>query len=133
MKEPVLNQGFLIKGDDDKIGSNDDGKSDADDNKRNSFTLKDYDEEEHDEEYKSDDDNKNVFEEEDDDLKFLILENVPPVVDEVASMMNVKNRQKESSTQAPSLFTVLETAIPDTYTPHATTVPPTISMISLPP
>nr|GEW63477.1 hypothetical protein [Tanacetum cinerariifolium] len=65
--------------------------------------------------------------------KFLILENVPPAVDEVASMMNVKNRQKESSTQAPTLFTVLETAIPDTYTPHATTLPPTISMISPPP
>ncbi|GJY12811.1 hypothetical protein Tco_0382120 [Tanacetum coccineum] len=37
--------------------------------------------------------------------KFLILDNVPPVVDEVASIMNVKNRQGESSTQAPSLFT----------------------------
>ncbi|GJV44427.1 hypothetical protein Tco_1428963 [Tanacetum coccineum] len=41
--------------------------------------------------------------------KFLILENVPPAVDEVASMM--KSRQEESSTQAPSLFTVPETAI----------------------
>nr|GEZ35612.1 hypothetical protein [Tanacetum cinerariifolium] len=30
--------------------------------------------------------------------KFLILDNIPPVVDEVASMMNVKNRQEESST-----------------------------------
>ncbi|GKC48276.1 hypothetical protein Tco_1065998 [Tanacetum coccineum] len=62
--------------------------------------------------------------------KFLILDNVPPVVDEVASMMNVKNRQEESSTQAPSLFTVPETAIPETSTAHATTVPPTISMIT---
>ncbi|GJZ33243.1 hypothetical protein Tco_0578679 [Tanacetum coccineum] len=42
--------------------------------------------------------------------KFLILDNVPLVVDEVAYMMNVKNRQEESSTQAPSLFTVPETA-----------------------
>ncbi|GJV31480.1 hypothetical protein Tco_1391880, partial [Tanacetum coccineum] len=62
--------------------------------------------------------------------KFLILDNVPPVVDEVASMMNVKNRQEKSSTQAPSLFTVPKTAIPKTSTAHATTIPPTISMIT---
>nr|GEW52832.1 hypothetical protein [Tanacetum cinerariifolium] len=62
--------------------------------------------------------------------KFLILDNIPLVVDEVAFMMNVKNRQEESSTQAPSLFTVTETAIPKTTTTHATTVPPTISMIT---
>ncbi|GKC13027.1 hypothetical protein Tco_1009809, partial [Tanacetum coccineum] len=62
--------------------------------------------------------------------KFLILDNVPPVIDEVASMMNVKIRQEESSTQAPSLFTVPETAIPETSTSHTTTVPPTISMIT---
>ncbi|GJX15920.1 hypothetical protein Tco_0216752 [Tanacetum coccineum] len=54
--------------------------------------------------------------------KFLILENVPPTVDEVASMMNVKIRQEESSTQAPSLFTVPVTAIPETATAHATTL-----------
>ncbi|GJV47302.1 hypothetical protein Tco_1437514 [Tanacetum coccineum] len=46
--------------------------------------------------------------------KFLILENVPPAVDEVASMMNVKSHQEESSTQAPSLFTLPETDIPET-------------------
>ncbi|GJW66266.1 hypothetical protein Tco_0120690 [Tanacetum coccineum] len=62
--------------------------------------------------------------------KFLILDSVPPMIDEVASMMNVKNRQKESSTQAPSLFTVPKTAILKTSTTHATTVPPTISMIT---
>ncbi|GKA64658.1 hypothetical protein Tco_0764365 [Tanacetum coccineum] len=62
--------------------------------------------------------------------KFLILENVPPAVDEVASMMNVKNRQEESSTQAPSLFTVPKTAITETSTAHAITVPLTISMIT---
>ncbi|GKC10338.1 hypothetical protein Tco_1007120, partial [Tanacetum coccineum] len=58
--------------------------------------------------------------------KFLILENVPPAVDEVASMM--KSHQEESSTQATSLFTVPVTAIPETATANATTVPPTISM-----
>nr|GEV12775.1 hypothetical protein [Tanacetum cinerariifolium] len=62
--------------------------------------------------------------------KFLILDNVPPVVNEVASMMNSKNRQEESSTQAPSFFTVSETAISETSTTHTTTVPPTISMIT---
>ncbi|GKE83757.1 hypothetical protein Tco_1557499, partial [Tanacetum coccineum] len=56
--------------------------------------------------------------------KFLILDNVPPVVDEVSSMMNVENRLEESSTQAPSLFTMPETAIPETSTINATTVPP---------
>ncbi|GKE32418.1 hypothetical protein Tco_1451740, partial [Tanacetum coccineum] len=130
------------KGDDDKADSDDDGndahdneRTNSDDDENPSFTLKDYDEEEHDEEYESNDDNENVYEEEDDDLykdvtKFLILENVPPAVDEVAYMMNVKSCQEESSTQAPSLFTVPETAIPETATAHATTVPPTISMIT---
>ncbi|GKD49806.1 hypothetical protein Tco_1278782 [Tanacetum coccineum] len=62
--------------------------------------------------------------------KFLILENVSPAVDEVASMMNVKSCQEESRTQAPSLFTIPKTAISKTATTHATTVPPTISMIT---
>ncbi|GKE32585.1 hypothetical protein Tco_1451907, partial [Tanacetum coccineum] len=62
--------------------------------------------------------------------KFLILENIPTAVDEVASMMNVKIRQEESSTQAPSLFTVHETVIPETATAHTTIVPPTMSMIT---
>nr|GFB88635.1 hypothetical protein [Tanacetum cinerariifolium] len=43
--------------------------------------------------------------------KFLILDNVPPVVDEVASMINVKVRQEESCTQAPPLLSVPITAI----------------------
>ncbi|GKC65374.1 hypothetical protein Tco_1097972 [Tanacetum coccineum] len=62
--------------------------------------------------------------------KFLILDNVPPVVDEVASMRNVNNHQEESSTQAPSLFTLPGTVIPKTSTAHATTVPLTISLIT---
>nr|GEW28337.1 hypothetical protein [Tanacetum cinerariifolium] len=62
--------------------------------------------------------------------KFLILDNVSPVVDEVASMMNVKIRQKDSSTQTPSLFIVPEMAILETSTTHTTTVPPTIAMIT---
>ncbi|GKB37139.1 hypothetical protein Tco_0882081 [Tanacetum coccineum] len=62
--------------------------------------------------------------------KFIIMENVPPAVDEVASMMNVKSRQEESSTQSPFLFTVPETAIPETATAHTTTAPPTILMIN---
>ncbi|GJY53725.1 hypothetical protein Tco_0445389 [Tanacetum coccineum] len=65
--------------------------------------------------------------------KFLILENVPLAVDEVVSMINVKSRQEESSTQAPSLFSVPMTAIPENDNVHATTVAPTISMITPPP
>ncbi|GJT34109.1 retrovirus-related pol polyprotein from transposon TNT 1-94 [Tanacetum coccineum] len=62
--------------------------------------------------------------------KFLILDNAPPVVDEVASIMNVKNRQEESSTQAPSFFTMPLTAIPEISTAHTITAPPIISMIT---
>ncbi|GKG62929.1 hypothetical protein Tco_0636660, partial [Tanacetum coccineum] len=63
--------------------------------------------------------------------KFLILENVPPAVDEVSSMMNVKISQEESGTQAPSLFTVPKMGIPETASAHTTTIPLTISMITL--
>ncbi|GJX93968.1 hypothetical protein Tco_0348554, partial [Tanacetum coccineum] len=62
--------------------------------------------------------------------KFFILDNVPPVVNEVASVMNFKNLQEESSTQAPSLFTVPDTAILEISTAHPTTVPRDISMIT---
>nr|GEU59598.1 hypothetical protein [Tanacetum cinerariifolium] len=54
--------------------------------------------------------------------KFLNLENIPPAIDEVASMINVKNHQEESSTQEPSLFTVPETTILETSISHATTL-----------
>nr|GEY11025.1 hypothetical protein [Tanacetum cinerariifolium] len=43
--------------------------------------------------------------------KFLILENVSPTNNEVASMMNVKVRHEESSTQAPSFLSVAVTVI----------------------
>nr|GEZ63689.1 hypothetical protein [Tanacetum cinerariifolium] len=114
------------KGDDDKASSDDD--------------------EEHDKEHESDDDYENVFEEEDADLYEDVdirslgaehvkerKENVPPAVDEVASMMNVKKCQEESNTQAPSLFSVRVTSITETATAHATTVLITISMITPPP
>nr|GEU50991.1 hypothetical protein [Tanacetum cinerariifolium] len=58
--------------------------------------------------------------------KFLILDNVLPIVDEVASMMNVKVRYEESSTQAPPLLSVPMTAILETSTVPTTMVPPTI-------
>nr|GEY54246.1 hypothetical protein [Tanacetum cinerariifolium] len=139
--------------DDDKADSDDDVDSNADDNER---TDSDDDDDENPsyEEYESDDDKENMFEEEDDDLykdvdvdsskqsssvssdfasKFLILENISSAVDEVASMMNVKSRQEESSTQAPSFFSVPVTAIPKSTIVHFITVPPTISMITPPP
>ncbi|GKF60473.1 hypothetical protein Tco_0177259 [Tanacetum coccineum] len=62
--------------------------------------------------------------------KFLILANIPPVVDEISFMMKVKNRQEESSTQAHSLFIMPETAILKISTAHTTTAPPTISIIT---
>nr|GEW31074.1 hypothetical protein [Tanacetum cinerariifolium] len=62
--------------------------------------------------------------------KFLNLDNVPPVIDEVASMMNVKVHQEESSTQAPPLPTVPMTAILETSTVAATTIPPLIQPFS---
>nr|GEX54765.1 hypothetical protein [Tanacetum cinerariifolium] len=58
--------------------------------------------------------------------KFLILENVPPTDNEVTSMMNVKVRHEESSTQAPSFLSVAVTVIPKTSIVVATTVPLTI-------
>ncbi|GJZ19237.1 hypothetical protein Tco_0555827 [Tanacetum coccineum] len=58
--------------------------------------------------------------------KFLNLDNVSPVTDEVASMMNVKVHQEESSIQAPPLPTVPVTAISKTSTVAATTVSPLI-------
>ncbi|GKF86708.1 hypothetical protein Tco_0254535, partial [Tanacetum coccineum] len=62
--------------------------------------------------------------------KILNLDNVSPVIDEVASIMNVKTPHEESSTQAPPLLTVPVTAIPKTSTVVATTVPPIIQPFS---
>ncbi|GJQ97139.1 hypothetical protein Tco_0008278 [Tanacetum coccineum] len=58
--------------------------------------------------------------------KFLNLDNVPPANNEVTSMMNVKVRHEESSTEAPSHLTVPEMVISETSTVAAPTVPPTI-------
>ncbi|GJR51698.1 hypothetical protein Tco_1402219, partial [Tanacetum coccineum] len=46
--------------------------------------------------------------------KFLNLDNAPPVIDEVASMMNVKTSHEELSTQTPPNISVPVTAIPET-------------------
>ncbi|GJY48959.1 hypothetical protein Tco_0438915 [Tanacetum coccineum] len=54
--------------------------------------------------------------------KFLNLDNVPPVIDEVASMMNVKTPHEELSTQAPPNLSVQVTAIPKTSIVPVTTV-----------
>ncbi|GKE50871.1 hypothetical protein Tco_1486027 [Tanacetum coccineum] len=62
--------------------------------------------------------------------KFLNLDNVPPADNEVASMMNVKVCQEESSTLAPPLLTVPVTAITKTSTVAAMTVPPIIQPFS---
>ncbi|GJS67152.1 hypothetical protein Tco_0681716 [Tanacetum coccineum] len=62
--------------------------------------------------------------------KFLNLDNVPPVIDEVASMMNVKTPHEESSTQAPLNLSVPVTTIPKTSTFHVTTITPIIQPFS---
>nr|GEZ76111.1 hypothetical protein [Tanacetum cinerariifolium] len=145
------------KGDKHKADSDDDGNSDVDDNERTnlddndenpSFTLKDYNEEELDEEYEYDDDNENVFEEEDGDLyndvdvRLLGAKHEQEIkgdeemtyVDQnflKKSHMSKSIIKEESSTQAPFLFTVPQTAILTTTITHDTTVTLTISMITL--
>ncbi|GJS88923.1 hypothetical protein Tco_0771559 [Tanacetum coccineum] len=136
----------VSKGDDDEADSDDDGndahdseRTDSDDDEIPFITLKDYVKEEHNEEYvqspekyKSDDDKENIDEEEYDDLykdvyikslRQINLDNVPPVVDKVASLMNIKTHHEESSTQAPLIPSVLVTVILETSTVAATTVP----------
>ncbi|GJY67440.1 hypothetical protein Tco_0469678 [Tanacetum coccineum] len=58
--------------------------------------------------------------------KFLILDNVSPANNEVASMLNVKARHKESTIQAPPLLSELVTTITENSNVAATTVPLTI-------
>nr|GEW45406.1 hypothetical protein [Tanacetum cinerariifolium] len=62
--------------------------------------------------------------------RFINLDNVPPVDNEVSSMMNVKVRHEGLNTFAPPLLTVHVTAIPDTFTVAAKTVPPIIQSFS---
>nr|GEW07189.1 retrovirus-related Pol polyprotein from transposon TNT 1-94 [Tanacetum cinerariifolium] len=58
--------------------------------------------------------------------KFINLDNVPPIIDEVASLMKTKVHNKEPSSYTSSLLSVPVTAILETSTVPATTVPPTI-------
>ncbi|GJW64310.1 hypothetical protein Tco_0116194 [Tanacetum coccineum] len=130
--------------DDDGNYAHDSERTNSDDDDENpSFTLKDYDEEEHDEECESDDDKENVYEEEDDDMyKDVDVRSLgaeyekerkddEEMTDADQNVSQEKSyEQEESSTQAPYLFTVPETAIPETSSSHTTTVPPTISMIT---
>ncbi|GJW53393.1 hypothetical protein Tco_0097478 [Tanacetum coccineum] len=58
--------------------------------------------------------------------KFLNLDNVPPVINEVASKMDVKTPHEESSTQAPPNLSVPMMAISETSSVHVTTVTPII-------
>ncbi|GKD88854.1 hypothetical protein Tco_1364361, partial [Tanacetum coccineum] len=62
--------------------------------------------------------------------KFLNLDNVPLADNEIASMMNVKVHWEESSTLAPPLITVPVTAISETSTLAAMTVPQIIRPFS---
>ncbi|GKE88483.1 hypothetical protein Tco_1565958, partial [Tanacetum coccineum] len=62
--------------------------------------------------------------------QFLNLDNVPPVDNEVISMMNVKVRHEEPSTQTPSFLIIPVTVILETSTAAAPTIPSTIQPIT---
>ncbi|GJS74824.1 reverse transcriptase domain-containing protein [Tanacetum coccineum] len=62
--------------------------------------------------------------------QFLNLDNFPPTNSEVFSMMNVKVRHKEPSTQTPPLLNISVTVIPKTSSAAGSTVPTTIPPIT---
>ncbi|GJU83007.1 hypothetical protein Tco_1285372 [Tanacetum coccineum] len=62
--------------------------------------------------------------------QFLNLDNVPPTDTEVVSMMSVKVRHKEPSTQTPPLLNIPVTVILETLTAAGLTIPPTIPLIT---
>ncbi|GJZ71913.1 hypothetical protein Tco_0635764 [Tanacetum coccineum] len=62
--------------------------------------------------------------------QFLNLDNVPPTDTEVVSMMNVKVRHEEPSTQTPPLLNIPVTVIPETSTAARSTIPLTIPPIT---
>ncbi|GJT17708.1 hypothetical protein Tco_0876414, partial [Tanacetum coccineum] len=63
--------------------------------------------------------------------QFLNLDNVLPTDTEVVSMMNVKVRHEEPSTQTPPLLNIPVTVIPKTLTAAGSTISPTIPPITL--
>nr|GEV82886.1 hypothetical protein [Tanacetum cinerariifolium] len=97
----------------DKEGS-DSEKTDSDEDENLNVNLNDDEEEEHEVEYVR---TPNSFEFNIDD------EDVLPVVDEVAYLINVKTPNEESSIQAPLILSVPMKAIPKTSIVHATTAP----------
>ncbi|GKD72863.1 hypothetical protein Tco_1331145, partial [Tanacetum coccineum] len=62
--------------------------------------------------------------------QFLNLDKVPPTDTEVVSMMNIKVRHEEPSTQTPPLLNILVTVILKTSTTAGSTIPPTIPLIT---
>ncbi|GKE87267.1 hypothetical protein Tco_1564742, partial [Tanacetum coccineum] len=62
--------------------------------------------------------------------QFLNLDNVLPTDTEVISMMNVKVRHEEPSTQTPPLLNIPVTVILETSTTAGSTIPPTIPPIT---
>ncbi|GJU52342.1 hypothetical protein Tco_1226056 [Tanacetum coccineum] len=62
--------------------------------------------------------------------QFLNLDNVSPTDTEVVSMINVKVRHEEPSTQNPPLLNIHVTVIPKTSTATGSTIPPTILPIT---
>ncbi|GJZ25046.1 retrovirus-related pol polyprotein from transposon TNT 1-94 [Tanacetum coccineum] len=62
--------------------------------------------------------------------QFLNMDNVPPTDTKVVSMMNVKVRHKEPSTQTPPLLNIHVMVIPETLIAAGSTIPQTIPPIT---
>ncbi|GJY38549.1 hypothetical protein Tco_0424913 [Tanacetum coccineum] len=131
--------------DDDKEAS-DSEKTDSDEDEIPNLNQNDDEEEEHEEEHSTDHINvilttvhetqktevpvQSSFVSSDFANQFLNLDNVLPTNTEVVSMMNVKVRHEEPSTQTPLLLNIPVTVIPKTSTATKSTIPPTIQPIT---
>nr|GEV82461.1 hypothetical protein [Tanacetum cinerariifolium] len=124
----------VSKVDDDKANIDDDDKdaqdskrTDSDEEKNPNLNLKEFDDDEYDELYKDVDVRSKVEEHKEvrkGDAE--MTDATHEIIDEVASMMNVKVLHEESSTQAPLILSVAVTTILECSIVLATTVPSSI-------
>ncbi|GJY12029.1 hypothetical protein Tco_0381338 [Tanacetum coccineum] len=115
--------------DDDKEAS-DSEKTDSNEDEIPNLNRNDDEEEEHEEEYKTEVPVQSSSVSSDFANQFLNLDNVLPTDTEEVSMMNVKVRHEETSTQTPPLLNIPVTVIPKTSTATKSTIPPTIQPIT---
>ncbi|GKA34087.1 hypothetical protein Tco_0720516, partial [Tanacetum coccineum] len=121
--------------------ASDSEKTDFDEDEKPNLNQNDDEEEEHEEEYVHTFDSIEFTDDDDDDdedlpvssdftNQFLNLDNVPPTDNEVVSMMNVKVRHEEPSTQTPPLLNITIMVIPETSSAAGSTNPLTIPPIT---